>query len=242
MSSYRPDRGRTLESLRRAGITVVIGADHVRTAGDLIATVEAIAQFGYVPEITFRISAELLREAMGELRRRDLCLGIGSVTTPGELEEAIALGADLIVGPARFTTAAEVRMAIARAQARGVVVAPAAFTPTEFSELLALNADVIKLFPARVLGPEGVADLLAPFVRPETEGLLIMPTGGIGPENAPEYVQAVRRRKMVPVLGMSAPLNLVREKQAPGDRSVIEESLSRFREAYRQAMEQAGAV
>jgi 2-keto-3-deoxy-6-phosphogluconate aldolase len=116
--------------------------------------------------------------------------------------------------------------------------APAVFTPTEFNYFLeredGLEPDAFKIFPARTHGPKGVGDLLAPFARARHKGKLIMPTGAVDYETGPQYVSAITKSGFTPVLGMSAPLQLVVDRKAPGDPAVIAESLKVFEEKFQQ--------
>ena len=62
---------------------------------------------------------------------------------------------------------------------------PGAMTPTEILAAWRAGADVVKVFPARVLGPRYIADVRAPL--PEVR---LMPTGGVDATNAAEYLRA----------------------------------------------------
>jgi hypothetical protein len=74
----------------------------------MVMTMRAVYDAGYVAECTFRIEADILREAMRELvGQRTTCpkenpfvLGVGSVINPGELDAAIEMGFDMVVAPA----------------------------------------------------------------------------------------------------------------------------------------------
>jgi 2-dehydro-3-deoxyphosphogluconate aldolase/(4S)-4-hydroxy-2-oxoglutarate aldolase len=67
----------------------------------------------------------------------------------------------------------------------GVTCLPGAFTPTEMLRAYEAGADLIKLFPATAVGPRYIRDVLAPLPM-----LQIVPTGGIGPDNAADYIKA----------------------------------------------------
>ena len=60
-----------------------------------------------------------------------------------------------------------------------------AMTPTEIASAWHAGAAMVKVFPARSLGPKYISDVLAPM--PEIQ---LMPTGGIGLENMREYFGA----------------------------------------------------
>ena len=246
MDRYRPDRARVVRALERSGVVVVMNADHIRSARDMVVTVEEVHRAGYVPEVTFRIDAGILREGMFELRRKraeaasrgeDYVLGVGSIIDGDELREAVSLGFDLLVGPGNMTTGGvEPALALKELQEAGIAVAPAVFTPSELQYMLCnrfgFTPDVIKVFPARSHGPEGISDLLAPYARPRHRGRLLMPTGAVNLETGPQYIAAIRKRGFTPVLGMSSPLALVKEKGEPGNRDLVATSLARFKERF----------
>jgi 2-dehydro-3-deoxyphosphogluconate aldolase/(4S)-4-hydroxy-2-oxoglutarate aldolase len=58
-------------------------------------------------------------------------------------------------------------------------------TPTEALTAHEAGADMVKLFPARFGGPQYLRDILAPLPF-----LKIVPTGGVGAENARAYIDA----------------------------------------------------
>ena len=67
----------------------------------------------------------------------------------------------------------------------GVPIACGAMTPTEALTAHELGADFIKLFPAEHLGPGFIKSMLAPLPM-----LQIIPTGGVTPENAGDFLRA----------------------------------------------------
>ncbi len=106
-------------------------------------------------------------------------IGAGTVLTPDAVADAAAAGAEFIVTPA-----VDVRV-IAACQQLSLPIACGAFTPTEIMTAQAAGADVVKLFPARIGGPQYVRDLLAPF-----PDLRLMPTGGVDLSNVTAYLAA----------------------------------------------------
>jgi 2-dehydro-3-deoxyphosphogluconate aldolase/(4S)-4-hydroxy-2-oxoglutarate aldolase len=104
-------------------------------------------------------------------------VGAGSVRSLAEAEAAITAGAQFIVTP---ITQLEV---IAACKEAGVPITPGAFTPTEIATAWEAGADIVKVFPARMLGPGYVKDILAPMPY-----LKLMPTGGVDLENLGDYL------------------------------------------------------
>lgn len=243
---YKRERLRVDNAIRRAGIVVVMNRDHIKKPQDVVTTVQEVQSAGFVSELTFRIDEGILREGMQELTRlraeapadNPLILGVGSVINPHELEAAIEMGFDMVVAPANvmggYGAGAEF---VKMCRQYEVFSAPAVFTPSEFQYFIeredGLEPDAIKIFPARSHGPEGVADLLAPFVRDRHKGRIIMPTGAVDYETGPKYQQSIRKRGFFPVLGMSSPLALVDKEKKPGDADCIRRSLADFKGRFR---------
>ena len=245
MGEYRRDRSRVDRALRKAGVVVVMNKDHIKCADDMVVTMTEVHNAGLVAEVTFRIEEGILREGMQELVKcradgppdNPFLLGVGSVINPKELEAAIEMGFDMIVAPANVMGGyGEGKDFVKETRAVNVFSAPAVFTPTEFQYFLerddGLEPDAFKVFPARSHGPKGVSDLLAPFARERHKGRIIMPTGAVDYQTGPEYVDAISKRGFTPVLGMSAPLALVKDRKKPGDVETIRESLAEFRAKF----------
>lgn len=228
---------------------MVIGRDHARNAQDVINTVKAIYDVGYVAEVTFRIPEGILKEAMAELTEMraeslktnpddPIMLGVGSVINPRELEMAIELGFDIIVGPdTGMGGYGEPREAGRMTRAANVFHIPGTFSPSEFAYYLerddGLEPDGIKIFNASVYGPSGVGGLLAPYQRERHNGKIINPTGGVNAKTGPGFQGQILKRGFFPVLGMSYPLNLVSERKKPGDVDTLRESLQKFKEEFK---------
>jgi 2-dehydro-3-deoxyphosphogluconate aldolase / (4S)-4-hydroxy-2-oxoglutarate aldolase len=77
------------------------------------------------------------------------------------------------------------REVIAACHERGVPVAPGCFTPTEILDAHEAGADIVKVFPATTLGPQYIKDVRAPLPQ-----LKLMPTGGVSPDNAGDWIRA----------------------------------------------------
>jgi 2-dehydro-3-deoxyphosphogluconate aldolase/(4S)-4-hydroxy-2-oxoglutarate aldolase len=106
-------------------------------------------------------------------------IGIGTVLNSEAAETSIAAGAQFVVTPT-FSQAV-----IAACRSQGTPILCGALTPTEALAAHEAGADMVKLFPARLGGPQYLRDILAPlpFLR-------IVPTGGVGAENARAYLDA----------------------------------------------------
>uniref|UniRef100_UPI002231C717 bifunctional 4-hydroxy-2-oxoglutarate aldolase/2-dehydro-3-deoxy-phosphogluconate aldolase n=1 Tax=Caldinitratiruptor microaerophilus TaxID=671077 RepID=UPI002231C717 len=106
-------------------------------------------------------------------------VGAGTVLDAETAVAAVRAGARFLVSPGLFPE-------VVRAGHRhGVPVLPGAATPTEIAAALEAGADLVKVFPASALGPG--------FVRAVREALPqapLVPTGGVGADNAAEWLRA----------------------------------------------------
>ncbi|MER5738108.1 bifunctional 4-hydroxy-2-oxoglutarate aldolase/2-dehydro-3-deoxy-phosphogluconate aldolase [Streptomyces sp. NPDC002262] len=108
-----------------------------------------------------------------------LALGAGTVTTPAEAQAAVGAGATYLITPATCTDV------IAEAVRLDVPVLPGAYTPTEILTAWRAGATMVKLFPAATGGPAHLKAVRAPL--PDVP---LVPTGGIGADDAPAYLAA----------------------------------------------------
>ena len=107
-------------------------------------------------------------------------IGAGTVLTEDEVAGVQAAGGTLIVSP-------NCDPAVIRAtRARGMASWPGVMTPTECFAALQAGATGLKIFPASLLGPEGLKAIRA--VLPKT--LHIYAVGGAGPTNFADWVKA----------------------------------------------------
>jgi 2-dehydro-3-deoxyphosphogluconate aldolase/(4S)-4-hydroxy-2-oxoglutarate aldolase len=129
-------------------------------------------------EITFRTdaAAEAIRRASSI---EGMLVGAGTVLSPAQLETALDAGARFAVAPG---TSDAVVDAAGRA---GVAFVPGVATPTEIEHARALGCDVVKVFPASLVG--GVAFVKA--VSAVYRDVRFVPTGGIDGENLASYLE-----------------------------------------------------
>lgn len=106
-------------------------------------------------------------------------IGAGTVLTPQEVQQVAEAGGQFIVSPNCDVSV------IQESKARGLVSLPGAFTPTEIVAAVNAGADAVKLFPATSLGPGYVKAVRAPL-----NNVRLVPTGGVTPEVAREYLAA----------------------------------------------------
>lgn len=131
-----------------------------------------------VIEMTLRTHAGLPAIAAMKAAVPDLVVGAGTVLTPGDVDAAIAAGADFLVSPG-----ADSRLLAAMASS-GRVCMPGVATPSEALAAAAHGFRHLKLFPAEVVG--GLA-MLKSLAAP-LPSLSFMPTGGVTVQSLPSYL------------------------------------------------------
>ncbi|WP_024737097.1 bifunctional 4-hydroxy-2-oxoglutarate aldolase/2-dehydro-3-deoxy-phosphogluconate aldolase [Enterocloster asparagiformis] len=178
------DREQVLERMRREKIIAIVrgvetasigGVALALTAGGITCmeiTVDHRTQDG--PEETYR-SIAWLRERMGEA----VCLGAGTVLDEEETRRAVAAGADYIISPNLD------ERVIRLTRELGKVSIPGTFTPSEAVQAYRWGADIVKLFPAGLLGPDYIKALKGPLPH-----IPFCAVGGITPENAGDFIRA----------------------------------------------------
>ena len=214
-SGYTRDPKRVEKVLRNKGIVVVMGRGHAKCPEDVINTVTAVVEAGYIAEVTFRIPEEILKEAMSDLlkmretRFREnpddpMVLGIGSIINPREMETAIEMGFDMIVSPDSGMGGCREKIdSVKMTRAADVFHIPGAYSPSEFSYFLeredGLEPDGIKIFNSSVYGPFGVGGMLAPYQRERHKNKLINVTGGVNAKTGPGFQQQILKYGFSPI-------------------------------------------
>ena len=156
-------------------VVPVLTAD---TADGAVRACEALLAGGLTSvEITLRtdVALEAIRRAS---RIGGLVVGAGTVLTESQLAAALDAGAQFAVAPSTNPTV------VRAAQRAGVVFVPGAATPTEIDLARSLGCEVVKIFPAAVVGGPAFIKAVSP-VFPEVK---FMPTGGITAENVADYL------------------------------------------------------
>jgi 2-dehydro-3-deoxyphosphogluconate aldolase/(4S)-4-hydroxy-2-oxoglutarate aldolase len=164
--------------IEEVGVVAVI---RLRDAGKLRAVVDALADGGArVLEVTMTVpgAVDLIRQLAPALPDGFL-LGAGTVTDPPTARAVIEAGAAFVVGPVFRPDV------IAACHERDVPAIPGCFSPTEILDAHDAGADIVKVFPATMLGPHFLKDIRAPLPH-----LKLMPTGGVTLENAGDWIRA----------------------------------------------------
>ena len=160
----------------------VIAVVRLAAEADMRALAGALVAGGVsVVEITLTTPGAVA--AIRELTARDAVpgavVGAGTVLDERSARDVIAAGARFVVSPT-------LDQAVMRCCREGnVPCMPGALTPRELLEASRAGASHIKLFPASLVGPRYVREVLAPlpFLR-------IIPSGGVSADNAADWIRA----------------------------------------------------
>lgn len=173
------DRQQTLQALKDTGVVAVIRADK---AEDLVDVGRALRQGGVqFIEITMTVPGAIavIERSTAALQHDGVYIGAGTVLDSETARQAILAGANYVVSPVFRPDV------VALCRRYSVAVMPGAMTPTEVLNAWEAGADVVKIFPAGVGGPQFFKDLKGPFPHIE-----IMPTGAVNRETAPAFIKA----------------------------------------------------
>lgn len=171
-------RERRVRQVTDAGAVAVI---RMTDATKLVKVVEAIREGGVTAvEVTMTVPGALeqisfLKKELGDA----IQLGVGSVLSPETARRAIEAGAGYVVSP---IFKPEI---IDEAHRHDIPAMPGCFTPTEALIASEAGADIIKIFPADVVGMPFFKGVLAPMPH-----LKLMPTGGVSLTNAGDWIRA----------------------------------------------------
>ena len=176
------DPQRTLHVIEKGGVVPVVRLPDLARAVDLAQAllnggVTAVELTMTSPDALDMLA--LMREAVPAFDKGTAALGMGSVLNREMAAAASRSGAQFVVAPVLDLPT------VAYCVERGVPVMPGAFTPTEIQTAWSAGASVVKVFPATQLGPGYFKDVLAPLPH-----LKLMPTGGVGLENAGDFIRA----------------------------------------------------
>jgi 2-dehydro-3-deoxyphosphogluconate aldolase/(4S)-4-hydroxy-2-oxoglutarate aldolase len=160
-------------------------------------------------EVISRVSKELGSSAV---------VGVGTVLDAETARAAIEVGAEFVVSPVLAPTVIEM------AHRHDKACLPGAFTPTEIFAAWTAGADVVKVFPASVGGPDYFRAVKGPLPQ-----VKLMPTGGVNLGTAGEFIRAGAE-----FLGVGGEL-VSKDALATGNWELITETAARFIDEVRRA-------
>ena len=137
---------------------------------------------GGIRFIEITIETEGGFETLATLHERvaaDVVLGAGTITSPEQAGEALAVGADYLVSPGFFEDVSDYT------RIHNVLYIPGVLTATEAGKALKHGHAILKLFPAGLMGPEYLRALTAPY--PDAQFFAV---GNIGVGDVAAFMRA----------------------------------------------------
>ena len=171
-------REQIVKTIIAAGAVAVV---RLSDSKKLIKVAEAIHKGGVSGiEITMTVpdAIRVIENASREIGSY-MNVGVGTVLDPETAQKAIDAGAKYVVSPIFKKSIIDI------AHENGVPAMPGAFTPTEIQTAYECGADIVKVFPADVVGMAFFKGVLTPLPH-----LKLMPTGGVTLTNAGDWLKA----------------------------------------------------
>lgn len=168
-----------LSAIHDTGIVLIVRLDD---ADEAYRVAEAAVEGGIrALEITYSVPGALrVIERLAERHRDDgVLVGAGTVIDAESAFAAINAGAGLLVSP-QLSPAM-----IAVGNRYQAVTMSGALTPTEMLDTVAAGADIVKLFPTEIAGPDYLRTVMAPLAHAP-----ILPAGGATRENVGAWFDA----------------------------------------------------
>jgi 2-dehydro-3-deoxyphosphogluconate aldolase/(4S)-4-hydroxy-2-oxoglutarate aldolase len=172
------DKKEILGRVKDLGLLAVIRGPSPELTLEVVDALVAGGVFGI--EITYSTpDAAGVVSALDEKFGDKILLGMGTLTSPDQVEEARKAGARFIVSPHYDNELAEVMVS------SGLGVMMGALTPSEVVRAYRNGSDIVKIFPGSLGGPKYLKALRGPL--PE---IPMMPTGGVSPDNVADWFSA----------------------------------------------------
>jgi len=152
----------------------------MRSTANAARTAEVLAEAGLkFIEVTLRTPESLAAIHAMVAAKAGAIIGAGSIRSQHDIDAAVAAGAQFLVSPGQTDLLLEAGLEAP------VPFVPAAATPTEMMSAMEVGYRVVKFFPAEASGGiKALSAILAPL-----HDITVMPTGGITPANAPDYLK-----------------------------------------------------
>ena len=168
----------TFAAIREGGVVAVLRGVEAATLVEIgealldggVTALEVTADNPDAPALIDTLQTELGDRAT---------VGAGTVIDGETAQSVIAAGAEFVVSPSSHADVIET------CNRHGVLVAPGIMTPTEAVEAYEQGADLVKVFPAKTVGPDHVAAMRGPLSQ-----IPMLPTGGVTPDNAGAFLAA----------------------------------------------------
>lgn len=168
----------TLKRIMDVGIVSVVRAENAESAEKIA---KACIEGGVTAiEVTFTVpGAHRVIAALKEkFSSEELIVGAGTVLDSETARIAILAGAEYIVSPAFNLETAKL------CNRYQIPYMPGCMTITEIINAMEAGADVIKVFPGSVYGPDFIKAVKGPLPQ-----AVLMPTGGVSLDNVDQWIK-----------------------------------------------------
>ena len=207
--------GRTLQRIGESRIIAIIRGDFGSRESEIVGVLCAAGITAVEVTMNSPGAPATIRRLVAEFGA-GVAVGAGTILREEEVVLVADAGAEFVVSPNR-----DVRV-IERTKRHGLASLPGCFTPSEIVEAFDAGADAVKLFPASALGAGFVRAVRAPL-----SDVRLVPTGGVTPETAGEYLAAGAW-----AIGVGSEL-VSKDVLAPGGLERLRGRAERFVEAVR---------
>lgn len=173
------DKEQVIGRILKHGLVAVVRTENADQAKRVAA---ACLEGGVAAlEITFTVPGahKAIEDLAKEYSKGEILLGAGTVLDPETARIAILSGAQYIISP--YFDEATMKLC----NRYRVACMPGVMTPKEAVEAMEAGADILKVFPANLFGPNIIKSLLGPLPQAK-----LMPTGGVSADNAIEWIKA----------------------------------------------------
>lgn len=165
-------------AIQQVGVVAIVRG----TSASTIAPIARAMYEGGVRAIEVTMNTEGAIDMLKELAHTlpgDMLLGAGTVLDAETGRAVILAGAKFVLSPT-FS-----RPLVELCNRYDVMAVPGVMTPTEALAAWETGVEVVKIFPASVLGPTYIKDLKGPL--PQLE---MMPVGGVNLDTTPAFIKA----------------------------------------------------
>jgi len=157
----------------------IVPVVRINSSSNAVDLAKALCRGGLpAAEITFRSDAA--EESIRQIAKNvpEACVCAGTILTVENAKRAADAGAKLIISPG--TNEKVVKWCVDN----GVTIIPGCATPSDVELCMEFGLEVVKLFPAEVVGGVKMLKALSgPYSK-----MMFMPTGGINTQNISEYL------------------------------------------------------
>lgn len=165
--------------IRQNGLVAVVRAESAEKAYRIF---DACIEGGVAAiEITFTVPGahKIIEDLAGKYDPKEIILGAGTVLDPETARIAILSGAQYIVSP-------NVNLDTIKLCNRYQVPSmPGAMTIREILDAMEAGADIIKIFPGNLFGPDIIKSVRGPIPQAP-----MMPTGGVNLDTVKDWIEA----------------------------------------------------